>query len=122
MPTIMLLVLDGTGFTNWCRRIRSVLRLTGLDKAWKTQHIDNTNKFMLLFKYIIVKIFTQRWGQDIDSSSMLRTYSLLKKNVCAEPYIFTIKRNHLITTMARYRMSSHDLKIEKGLNTSSSPL
>ena len=29
----MLLELDGTGFTNWCSRIRSVLELTGLDQA-----------------------------------------------------------------------------------------
>ena len=37
----MLLELDGTGFTNWCSRIRSVLELTGLDQAWETQHIGN---------------------------------------------------------------------------------
>ena len=35
----MLLELDGTGFTNWCSRIRSVLEQTGLDQAWETQHI-----------------------------------------------------------------------------------
>ena len=68
----MLLELDGTGFTNWCSRIRSVLELTGLDQAWETQHIGNTNKFMLSFKDSIVRIFT-RWRQDIKSSSKLRT-------------------------------------------------
>ena len=67
----MLLELDGTGFTNWCSRIRSVLELTGLDQAWETQHIGNTNKFMLSFKDSIVRIFTQRWRQDIESSSKL---------------------------------------------------
>ena len=110
----MLLELDGTGFTNWCSRIRSVLELTGLDQAWETQHIGNTNKFMLSFKDSIVRIFTQRWRQDIESSSKLRTYSLVKKSLCVEPYILNIKGNHLITAMARYRMSSHDLKIERG--------
>ena len=62
----------------------------------------------------IVRIFTQRWRQDIESSSKLRTYSLVKKSLCVEPYILNIKGNHLITAMARYRMSSHDLKIERG--------
>ena len=66
----MLLELDGTGFTNWCSRIRSVLELTGLDQAWETQHIGNTNKFMLSFKDSIVRIFTQRWRQDIESSTL----------------------------------------------------
>ena len=83
----MLLELDGTGFTNWCSRIRAVLELTGLDQAWKTQHTGNTNKFMLSFKDSIVRIFTQRWRQDIESSSKLCTYSLVKKSLCVEPYI-----------------------------------
>ena len=69
---------------------------------------------MLSFKDSIVRIFTQRWRQDIDSSSKLRTYSLVKKNLCVEQYILNIKGKHLITAMARYRMSSHDLKIERG--------
>ena len=77
----MLLELDGTGFTNWCSRIRSVLELTGLDQAWETQHIGNKNKFMLSFKDSIVRIFTQQWRHDIESSSELRTYSLVKKIV-----------------------------------------
>ena len=98
----MLLELDGTGFTNWCSRILSVLELTGLDQAWETQHIGNTNKVMLSFKDSVVTIFTQRWRQDIDSSSKLCTYSLVKKYLCVEPYILNIKGNHFITAMARY--------------------
>ena len=43
----MLIELDGTGFTSWCSRIRSVLELTRLDQAWGTQPIGNTNKLML---------------------------------------------------------------------------
>ena len=66
----MLLELDGTGFTNWWSRSWSVLELTGLDQAWETQHIGNTNKFMLSFKDSIVRIFTQRWRQDIESSTL----------------------------------------------------
>ena len=120
----MLLELDGTGFTNWCSRIRSVLELTGLDQAWESQHIGNTNIFMLSFKDSIVRICTQRWGQDSESSSKLRTYSLVKqKKLCVEPYVLNIKGNHLITAMARYRMSAHDLKIERGrYNKSISPI
>ena len=87
----MLLELDGIGFTNWCSRIRSVLERVGLDQIWESQNIGDTNKFMLLFKESIVRIFTQQWRKDIGSSS-----------------------NHLIISMARYRMSSHDLNIERG--------
>ena len=61
----MLLELDGTGFTNWCSRIRSVLELTGLDQAWETQHIGNTNKFMLSFKDSIVREYLHSGGDKI---------------------------------------------------------
>ena len=81
----MLLELDATGFTNWRSRIRSVLEQTRLDQAWETQHIGNANKFMLSFEDSIIRIFTQRWRQDIESSSKLRTYSLIKKYLCVEP-------------------------------------
>ena len=69
---------------------------------------------MLSFKESIVRIFTQRWGKDIESSSKLRTYALVKKYFCVEPYILHIRGNHLITAMARYRISSLDLNIERG--------
>ena len=109
----MLLELDAIGFTNWCSRIRSVLERTGLDQTWESQNIGDTNKFMLSFKESIVRIFTQQWRKDIESSSKLRTYALVKKYFCVEPYILHIRGNHLITAMARYRMSSHDLNIER---------
>ena len=111
----MLLELDAIGLTNWCSSIRSVLERTGLDQTWESQNIGDTNiQFMLSFKDSIVRIFTQRWIKDIESSSKLRTYALVKKYFCVEPYILHIKGNHLITAMARYRMSSHDLNIERG--------
>ena len=66
------------------------------------------------FKESIVRIFTQRWRKDIESSNKLRTYALVKQYFCVEPYISHIRGNHLITAMVRYRMSSHDLNIERG--------
>ena len=110
----MLLELDAIGFTNWCSHIRSVLERTGLDQTWESKNIGDTNKFMLSFKESIASIFTQRWRKDIESSSKLCSYALVKKYFCVEPYILHIRGNHLITAMARYRMSSHDLKIERG--------
>ena len=110
----MLLELDAISFTNWGSRIRSVLERTGLDQTWESQNIGDTNKFMLSFKESIVRTFTQRWRKDIESSSKLRTYALVKTYFCVEPYILHIRGNHLITAMARYRMSSHDLNIERG--------
>ena len=63
-----------------CSRIRSVLKRTGLDQTWESQIIGNANKFMLSFIESIVRIFTQRWRQDIESSSKLRICAFLLCN------------------------------------------
>ena len=88
--------LSAIGFTNWCSRIRSVLERTGLDQTWESQNIGDTNKFMLSFKESIIRIFTQQWRKYIESSSKLRTYALVKKYFCVEPYILHIRGNHLM--------------------------
>ena len=80
----------------------------------KPENTGDTNKSMLLLKESIVRIFTKRWRKNIESSSKLRTYALAKQYFCVEPYILHIRGNHLITAMARYRMRSHDLNIERG--------
>ena len=66
----MLLELDAIGLTNWCSRIRYVLERAGLDQIWESQNIGDTNKFMLLFEESVVRIFTQQWRKDIESSSI----------------------------------------------------
>ena len=60
-------------------RIRSILQRTGPDQICESQNVGDTNKFMLLFKESVVRIFTQKWRKDIESSSKLRTYALVKK-------------------------------------------
>ena len=84
----------------------TVLEYTGLDQTWKSQ-----NKFMLSFKESIVRIFTQRWRKDIESSSKLRTYALVKKYFCVEPYILHIRGNHLITAMAKNIRRGHSMPV-----------
>ena len=85
----MLLELDGIGLTNWFSLIRSVLERTGLDQILEVQNIGDANKFMLLFKESIVRIFTQQWRKDIESSNKLRTYALVKKYFCVNHISYT---------------------------------
>ena len=87
----MLLELNGIGFTNCSSRICSVLEQNGLDKTWESQNIGDANKFMLSFKELIVRKFTQQWRKDIESSNKLCTYALVNKYFCVEPYILHIR-------------------------------
>lgn len=62
----------------------------------------------------------QAWSNDITNiveCPKLRTYSQFKKHFCTEPYMTQLKGNHLITCLAKFRMSSHNLQIERGRYT-----
>ena len=76
---------------NWCSRIRSVLERAGLDQTWESRKNGNKTKFMLLFKESIVRIFTQRWRNDIKCASKLCTYALVQHYFCVESYILYIR-------------------------------
>ena len=58
------------------------------------------------------QMLTRHWPGLGECPGKLVSY--LKKYFCVEPYILHTRGNHLITSMARYRMSSHDLNIERG--------
>ena len=94
----MLLELDAIGFTNWCSRIRSVSELSpGLIKLVNRRILGIQRNSCFHLK--VEKIERRK---DIESSSKLRTYALVKKYFYVEPYILHIRGNHIITAMARY--------------------
>ena len=104
--------LDGTGFTNWCSRMHA--NEPGLINLGNSRILGFLINACFYLKKSFVRIFSQQLRKHIESWSKLRIYALVKKYFCVEPYILHIRVNHLITAMARYRMYSHDLNIERG--------
>jgi len=51
---------------------------------------------------------------DSDKQPKLRTYKLFKTNYCLEPYLTSNLPKKTYTNIARFRVSSHNLKIETG--------
>ena len=112
----MLRQLHDLGFKTWCQQIYSFLEETDLLDVWECQSTDKYKYFMSTFKEKIVEKFIGNWKlqtSDNLKNPKLRTYSLFKTDFCVEPYLFC-KGHHLVTATARLRMSSHDLRIERG--------
>ena len=63
----------------------------------------------------VTEIFFQNAFTDISSeSSKLRTYCLFKKEVRREPYLSSVKNVKDRISMTKFRLSNHELMIEKG--------
>ena len=111
----MLLELDGIGFTIGVPVIALSSNEPGLIKFGYRRILGiQINSCFYLKNQLLEYLHTQQWRKDIESSSKLRIYALVNKYFCVEPYILHTRGNHLITSMAGYRMSSHDLNIERG--------
>ena len=116
----MVKELDQLGFTNWCTNVRNVLKDIYFDDVWDNQCIDDYPHFITLVKERIRKAYIQYWQDSINdsvSSPKLRTYKLFKTTFCNEKYLTCIQGDQLIRAVARLRMSSHDLAIERGRYT-----
>jgi hypothetical protein len=71
--------------------------------------------------YVIVErikdIAAQNWHGDVANSSKLSTYVLFKPVQCKEDYIGNINNKAFRASLTRFRVSAHDLRIERGRYT-----
>ena len=49
-----------------------------------------------------------------DGTSKLRNYKCFKTTLGLEPFLFQLKNQKMVTTLSRFRLSSHPLEIELG--------
>ena len=54
------------------------------------------------------------WYSNINNSCKLSTYSLFKHNFSMEPYLHKIIIEKYKVSLTKFRLSCHDLRIEKG--------
>jgi hypothetical protein len=62
----------------------------------------------------ITDISAQNWHGDVANSSKLSTCVLFKSMQCKEEYLGNINNKAFRTALTRFRVSAHDLLIERG--------
>ena len=79
------------------------------------QSVVNIREFTNNIKEYEHSRFIEKWKQDIKDSVahlILRTYELYKKEFQFEPYLLEVHNIDLRKAIARFRLSSHSLRIE----------
>ena len=107
--------LSADGHYTWCSLIQSILSDHELNHIWHSQSIVNTNEFVNNAKEFEHARFIMNWKNAIEDSSahpILRTYKLFKTEFQFEPYLLNIHNSELRHSIARFRLSSHRLRIE----------
>ena len=98
--------------SNWASQIKKLLDNLGFSDIWIYQfEIDIPFD---LIKQRLLDSYKQSWYSDINNSNRLETYCRFKHNFNFEKYLDTITDSKLRRELSKFRLSSHQLAIEKG--------
>ena len=98
--------------TNWAYQVKHILDSIGLSNIWIQQY-DIDIPFNLI-KQRILDIYKQTWYVAVNNSNRLLLYSRYKHEFIFEKYLdFIVEKKYRIA-LSQFRLSSHDLEIERG--------
>ena len=98
--------------SNWAFQIKSILDSIGLSYIW-SQQSEIEIPFNLI-KMQILDIYKQTWYSSINNSNRLLTYARFKHEFDCENYLDFITDKRYRVSLSKFRLSSHDLEIERG--------
>ena len=97
---------------NWASQIKTLLDELGLTYIWLQQ--DDPTIPLSLIKQRILDSYKQSWYANINNSIRLQTYARYKHDFEFEDYLDFIQEKKYKIAFTKFRLSSHDLAIERG--------
>ena len=97
---------------NWASQIKNILDSLGLSNIWINQH--NADIPFNLIKQRILDTYKQSWYSSINNSNRLEMYAGYKHDFEIENYLDFITEKNYKFALTQFRLSSHDLAIERG--------
>ena len=96
---------------NWAYQIKLTLEALGLNYVWTgTQNISDIN----IIKQRLFDQYKQSWYSNINNSNRLSSYCRYKHEFRCEIYLDIIHEKRFKIALSRFRLSSHQLEIERG--------
>ena len=102
------------GGTNWASQIKDILQSHGFSNLWLTQDVNGVP--FSAVKQRIIDVFQQTWYTEINNSSRLTcsSYCRFKHAFTQEKYLDCISEKKYRIPLCKFRVSAHNLAIEKG--------
>ena len=95
---------------NWAYQIKYILDNIGLSDNWIQ---DTVAINFLVIKQRISDIYKQTWYTTLCNSNRLSSYVMCRTELQMENYLNNIYVEKYRITLTKFRLSSHDLAIEK---------
>ena len=102
------------GKSNWASNIKSLLSKFGFNNIWRNQGTQNYNLFLYNFELRLKDCEKQDWKTSITRSPKLTYYCMYKIYFECEQYLYSNLPRKVKKQYARFRLSNHNLLIEKG--------
>ena len=102
---------------NWASLVRNMLEGYGLGMIWLDQNnlSSNIKSTLSLFKQRVSDINVQNINEQIANVSINRLYKTLNDiTIINSNYLFVINEKYLRNSIAKFRLGSHNLMIERG--------
>ena len=98
--------------SNWASHIKSMLNNLGFSYIWL--HQTDITIPLNAIKQRIYDSYSQSWYAEINNSNRLITYARYKHEFAFESYLDFISEEKYKIVLTRFRLSSHELHIERG--------
>ena len=114
------LVIQKTGQYSWTSMVKHILESVDLQHVWVSKKPTNPKQFLTTLRQklqVKYENLFQKCMHDHTSavhSNKLRTYKTFKTDHKKENYLNTIKDRNIRSSVSKFRLSSHNLMIEKG--------
>ena len=112
--------LDSIGIENWTTHVKTLTFNPNLGSFWETQTIERRCRFINNGKQQTEDKFIDDWTEKIscqNQQTKLRTYNTFSFFPKLATYVSDLTDTRLIAAVARLRLSSHNLEIERGGHT-----
>jgi hypothetical protein len=107
--------LHNLGQSNWCTQLFQILKEIGLEDHWINQSLND--KDILILKEKLFNNYSNQCMTSVPQFPKLRTYRTFKTEFQLEPYLSLPFNPENTIALARFRISSHSLRIETGRHT-----
>ena len=110
--------LHGMGQENWCTHVQNILNEAGMQSVWVEQYISDRD--LAILKETLYKSYMDKCLANIcdsENNPKLRTYKLFKNEFKLEKYLTHAYNINYTVALTRFRISSHNLRIETGRYT-----
>ena len=100
--------------TNWVSNVKKILERTGFPDVWMFPASVNSDKFISILKTRLKDLYISEWSEGLRSHTSLTLYREIKSTFEISPYLLKMKNRKYRNAIAKIRLSSHQLAIEKG--------